>query len=350
MKQDYVPWLLELRKKKQLHPTVEEKLIDVLKQVAPNFHPVQEPLGLAGGRNDLLLYESTGRKVLFEIFASASQVSRDLRILDKTKAECKIAVLIDKEADPSIADRFFKENPEDNYPYIFIGELFEEPPIECVLKLRQLIFKDEEALFQRILRAKLGMPDFLTRCREYGVDILSPEDERTENITFIEVFIAVLATKLRNLGVKEEPLLALLVWISDPKAFEFVIRKVSWGFNLFLYTDMGETKAVYSDRELLDWLYIGYQISKPHILLSLNALVYEVLDKYFVDTAESDLDRSIHFTIGISQMYQDDQGRQLEISLPRNTKKIHIYRPRPPMDAKQEEISPEQYLEMVEFS
>ena len=52
---------------------------------------------------------------------------------------------------------------------------------------------------------------------------------------------------------------------------------------------MGDTKAVYSDRELLDWLYIGYKISEPHILLSLNALVYEVLDKYFADTAESDL-------------------------------------------------------------
>ena len=153
-RQDYIPWLLDLRKKKRLHPTVEEKLVGVLKQVAPDFHPVQEPLGLPGGRNDLLLFEFTGRKILFEIFASASQVSRDLRILDKTKADYKIAVLIDKDADPTVADHYFKENPEDNYPYIFIGELFEEPPVECVLKLRQLIFKDEEALFQRILRTK----------------------------------------------------------------------------------------------------------------------------------------------------------------------------------------------------
>lgn len=350
MRQVYVPWLLDLRKKKRLHPTVEGKLIEVLKQVAPDLYPVQEPLGLAGGRNDLLIFDFTGRKVLFEIFASASQVSRDLRILDKTKADYKIAVLIDRDADPKVADHYFKENPEDNYPYIFIGELFEEPPVECILKLRQLIFKEEEALFQRILRAKLGMPDFLTRCREYGVDILSPEDVKVDNITFVKVFLTVLATKLRNLGVKEDPLLALMVWISDPKAFEFVIRKISWGFNIFLYTDMGETKAVYSDRELLDWLYIGYQISKPHILLSLNALVYEVLDKYFVDTAGSDIDRSIHFTIGISQMYQDDQGRQIEISLPRNTKRIHIFRPRPPMDTEQEEILPKRYLDMIEFS
>jgi len=129
-----------------------------------------------------------------------------------------------------------------------------------------------------------------------------------------------------------------------------VIQKVSWGFNVFLYTDMGDTKAVYSDRELLDWLSIGCKISKPYILLSMNALVYEVLDNYFADTAAIYFDRSIHFTIGMSQMYQDSHGRQINISLPRNTKKIRINRPRPPMDTEQAELSPEQYLNMIEFS
>jgi len=217
MRQDYIPWLLDLRKKKRLHSTVEEQLVSVLKQVAPEFYPVQEPLGLAGGRNDLILFEFSGRKVLFEIFASASQVSRDLRIMDKTKADYKIAVLIDQDADPAVANRYLKENPEENYPFIFIRELFKEPPIDCILKLRQLIFSDEEAQFQRILRTKLGIPDFLTRCQEYGVDILSPEDVRTENVTFIKVFLTVLASKMRIFGVKEEQLLDMMVWVSDPK-------------------------------------------------------------------------------------------------------------------------------------
>jgi hypothetical protein len=73
----------------------------------------------------------TVKKVLFEIFDTRSQVSRDLRILDKTKADKKIAVIIEKEVDFTVFETFINENPEDKYPFIFIGKLFEEPPILC---------------------------------------------------------------------------------------------------------------------------------------------------------------------------------------------------------------------------
>ena len=97
-------------------------------------------MGLAGGRNDLLLFEFSGKKILFELFASRGQVSRDLRILDKTHADVKIAIIIDREVDAKVADAFLRENPESNYPFLFVSELFEEPPVECSLKLRELLF------------------------------------------------------------------------------------------------------------------------------------------------------------------------------------------------------------------
>ncbi len=124
-----------LRKDKQLHSVVEEKIISILSKIAPDLHPIREPLGLAGGRDDLMLFEFSARKVLFEIFASASQVSRDLRILDKTKAEVKIAVIIDKDIDSKVFEQFLRENPDDNYPFIFIGELMSDS-IDCILKLK----------------------------------------------------------------------------------------------------------------------------------------------------------------------------------------------------------------------
>jgi hypothetical protein len=69
------------------------------------------------GRNDLLLFDFQGRKVLFEIFATKGQVSRDLRILDKTRADKKIAVIIDKEVDPGVWEQIHKEKPEGNYAW-----------------------------------------------------------------------------------------------------------------------------------------------------------------------------------------------------------------------------------------
>ena len=77
--------------------------------------------------------------MLFEVFCSRSQVWRHLRILDKTDADIKVAVIVDKEVDSAVLAAFLKENPESDYPFLLISELFEEPPIMCSLKLSELV-------------------------------------------------------------------------------------------------------------------------------------------------------------------------------------------------------------------
>lgn len=99
---EYRQTLLTLRKANRLHTAVEDALMELLKEAVPDFHPVKEPQGIAGGRNDLMLFEFSGRKVVFEIFATRTQVSRDLLILHKTKANKKIAIIIDKEVDAGV--------------------------------------------------------------------------------------------------------------------------------------------------------------------------------------------------------------------------------------------------------
>src|SRR5262249_23612680 len=149
-------WLRDKRKQQALHDLVENQLVQVLKVVAPGFLPVKEIQGLPGGRNDLMLFDFQGRKVVFEVFASKSQVSRDLRILDLTKADKKIAVIIDREVDSGVWEKFHRENPENNYPWIFVSELFDRTAIErTALKLRQLVLGDDEAFFQRLLRERM---------------------------------------------------------------------------------------------------------------------------------------------------------------------------------------------------
>ncbi len=339
--------LRHLRKRKQLHSVVESRLVEIVYKVAPELHPIKEPLGLAGGRNDLMLFDFSGKKVLFEIFATASQVSRDLRIMDMTKADVKIAVIIDEDIDPKVLERFLRENPESNYPFIFVGELMAEPPIECSLKLRQLILGDEEAVFQRVLLSKLSMPNFPDRCRQERIDIPDLSSAESGQVTFRQVFLLLAATKLRRLGVNQERLIALMRWMSDRDVERYAIMKISAGLNTFLYTDMGDNMDICSDIELLDWLTIGHQVDKPFILLSLNALFAEILDTYHLQDFE--IDTSIRITIGRSMVYQTPNGRQISLSIPRNTRNITIYRPVGPMADDKEVITPSEYQSMMEF-
>lgn len=339
--------LRDLRKRKQLHSVVETRLVEIVSGIAPELHPIKEPLRLAGGRNDLMLFDFSGKKVLFEIFATASQISRDLRIMDMTKADVKIAVIIDKDADAKVLHRFLRENPESNYPFIFIGELLADPPMECSLKLRQLIFGDEEAVFQRILLKKLNRPSFVDRCRQEGIDIPDLSSAESGQVTLRQVFLALAAAKLRKLGLNQELLIALMRWMSKPDVERYVMMKISAGFNTFLYTDMEDNMGVYSDIELLDWLAIGHQLDRPFILLSLNALFAEILDMYAVQDFE--IDTSIRITIGRSTIYQTPDGREIDFSIPKNTQRIRIYRPSRPMADDKEEITPSEYQTMIEF-
>lgn len=114
---------------------MENHLIKVFNKIFPSSIAVKEIQGLAGGRNDLIFFEFNKRKVLFEIFASKSQVSRDLRILDKTNADVKIAIVIDKEVDESVIQQFLKENPENNYSFLFVSELFNHNGIYKLVEL-----------------------------------------------------------------------------------------------------------------------------------------------------------------------------------------------------------------------
>ncbi len=324
----YIQWVLQQRKSKLLHKAVEERLAQLLNRIAPDLHPIKEVQGLAGGRNDLLAFEFTGKKVLFEIIATKSQVSRDLRILDKTVADIKIAVIIDKEADPKVFDRFSKENPENNYPFIFIGELFVNPLTRsCAFKLYELIRGDEEAKFQRILNQKISARDFFKMCKEEGIEILSPDDLASKNVTFRKVLMMLLVGKLADLGINKNHTKKLLKWMSDEKLFEFVVMKIQHGFNTFLYTDMNETMAIYSDIELLDWIRASHMFPQAHILISLNSLFYEILDKYLKDSSEYQINREIRFTIGHSEMHQSEGGRAVIFSIPTNTKQIVVFRP-----------------------
>ncbi len=342
---DYPEQLLALRKARQLHTVVENRLIELLGVVTPSMHPLKELQGLAGGRNDLMLFEFSGKKVVLEVFATASQVSRDLLILHKTKADRKIAVIIDETVDPKIFERFIRENPDESFPFVFIGELFEDPPTNAYLKLRVLIAGDEEATFQRMLRAKISKANFLNWCKQHGINVFSGEELRNHDITYAQVFVAIVLLKCRKQGIAKGKLKSLGQWLSKQNTLNYIFFRVDAGFNMFLYTDLNENFAAYSDIELSDWIRAGHYFSQPYILLSLNAVIYELEDRYLKSGGPIlNPKREISVTIGASQVYESSEGRVAIYSLPSKIQSVVLL---PPM---QQDKTPDEYLELVRVS
>ena len=143
-----------------------------------------------------------------------------------------------------------------------------------------------------------------------------------------------ICAKILRQGFQRESLKKLAAWLSKPGALDYALMKVSLGFNVFLYSDLQENFGFYSDIELLDFLRIGFKIDAPCILLSMNATIYKVIDICF--GGDIDMDRGIAFTIGASQIFETETGRNVTFSIPATRSTTRRHRPsapRPTSDA-----------------
>ncbi len=111
-----------LKRSKQLHQTVEKRLSNLLTRLFPESCAVPEVSGVLGGRNDLMQFFPNGGRAVFELFASPSQVPQDLRLLEQSAADVKLAILLDREIDPKLADRFFHSKP-DSFPFQWLSQV-----------------------------------------------------------------------------------------------------------------------------------------------------------------------------------------------------------------------------------
>jgi hypothetical protein len=300
---------------------------------------------LAGGRNDLMLFEFSGKSVVVEVFATASQVSRDLLILHKTKADKKIAIILDKEIDAKIFDKFLKENPDNVFPFLFVREIFEDTPISAYLKLKEIITGDDEAKFRRMLNERLSSENFIEWCQHNGIEVLSPDDLEGGEVTYSKVFVTIALVKLKKQGISKDKLRKIGIWLSEERTLEYIFMKVDIGFNMFLYTNLEDHFAAYSDMELTDWIRAGHYFSKPHILMSLNATIYEIEDQYLKSGVPFlNPERKISMTIGAAQSHETSTGRTVIYSLPSKVESVILL---PPID---QDRPAEKYLELVKIS
>jgi len=128
-------------------------------------------------------------------------------------------------------------------------------------------------------------------------------------------------------GVARERVRNLGQWLSTDGLIEFVLRKVSAGMNAILYTDFLENFAVYSDTELADWIRASYLLPQPYVVMSLNAVIAEIDEKYLKGDVKILGDPKPSIYLGSSQVYESREGKMVIVSLPRDTGSIIMIPP-----------------------
>lgn len=110
----YSEAVLELRRQQKLHPFVEWRIKSLVAEARPEIHTQAEKWGISNGRIDLAAYVSARCVIHYELIATwrNNHVFRDVTSLLISRADSKLAVLIDTDVDQKVADRFFAAVPD----------------------------------------------------------------------------------------------------------------------------------------------------------------------------------------------------------------------------------------------
>ena len=295
--QNYIKWAKDAKKKKILHKEVETRLASLLSKIYPDSYQVLEVSGIPGGRNDLMQFSFSGRRVVIELFFSPGQVPQDLRLLEQSKADIKIAILLDDAIDPNLSKEYFHKKPE---PFPFLDLRFVMlPEFEkfCLARLKELI--DEESpivQMRRILSHPLG-EKLEGRFKKQLAEIeskLSTNDmnkEAKSDITGKELIAMRIISQIKKLGVPIERLRSLYAFILSSYDHTFTI--ISVGLQAFLITDLNGQHAIWADADLADDLIVcGEKDDTAYIVICLN----KFLNDFYMEQGLPYLPVKLHFS------------------------------------------------------
>jgi hypothetical protein len=170
-----------LKRGHDLHPLIERRLGALLEDIWPGAHAKPEPGEMPAGRADLGFYFADGRYAVFEIFVSVSQVPQDLRHLEQSNAEARIAILTDPLLDNgAIYREYYGKKPRDPFPAINVSDiLVAENEAAVKEKLKEYI---DEA-FSTTEQAPQSAEALASRLAELGLDNPKREDFGTNRFT-----------------------------------------------------------------------------------------------------------------------------------------------------------------------
>jgi hypothetical protein len=280
----FVEQLVQLRRTRQLHGRVAARLAELLAKLNSEAVAVPEVGGVLGGRNDLIQFSFNGRRVVFEIFATPSQVPQDLRLLEQAKADVKIAVLLDQEADEKLARAYFRKKP-DAFPYLWVSRVL-RPEVERITLAQLSEIADESATvarFRRLLVHPAGQS--LDRAfREQlakieaalGVSQPAPPAKLNGRRTLALKVVAA----VDELGMPVEHLRSLYAWLE--LAIDFGVELVTVGMQAYLITDLKDYRAIWSADDLADRIFWLRGCERPHIVMDLTELITTTLKDWGV--------------------------------------------------------------------
>ncbi len=306
--QDYLGAVGGLKSSHRLHGVVEARLDSLLSRLYPDAAGVREVAGVLGGRNDLMQFFFDGRRVVIELMFTPSQVPQDLRLLEQCSADVKIAVLLDREVDPRLADAYFHKRPE-SFPFLWLEWVMVRGwEGYCLARLKELI--DEEPAIGH-LRSILSTPTGLNLAEPLRAQLAEMERklrpylqtaERLEDLSAKEVIRRIILMEIGKLGVPKHRMLSLYVWLD--RGIEHAARLVLHGFQAFLITDLRGRHAIWSDGDLADDLIPGADDdSSASVVLCLNHIINSVWRAQGLETSSV----TWHF---VHSYYLDDQASE----------------------------------------
>ena len=283
--EDFPAYATELIRKKRLHHVAQERLSALLRRIEPNSAVVSEVSLVKGGRNDLVQFESCGRRAVFEIFVTPSQVPQDLRLLELATADTKVAVLLDSSVNPKLSDEYFHKKP-DSFPYIWVSDVVtRERECYCVAFLRELIGYD--SIMNRLHRLVTGpagprvqptLTALLDKLETSAGGTTQTSIGIGRRLTGIEWLSLCIAGRVHQLGVPVERLRSLYEWLKG--MVQHAMMLVGTGFTAFLVTDMKGNHAILTDTDVADELILcGSVQDTGHAVVCLNKIINDFAAK-----------------------------------------------------------------------
>jgi hypothetical protein len=122
----YKDIVLKLRRGNRLHDFVEWVLKRQIKETfGERFSLQPEKYGISNGRIDLAVYHTPRTIIHFELIATCrnGHVFRDTSSLLASRADEKLAILIDEDLEADVANNFFKAIPDGQVRSVFLREV-----------------------------------------------------------------------------------------------------------------------------------------------------------------------------------------------------------------------------------
>lgn len=133
-------------------------------KVSPGLYTLKESYGVTSGRTDTTSFSAKGRVIHVEVIASENMVLRDVTNLHQSSADLCITVLLDEKYDPKVAKAYYRANPKNLFPTIWLSDVLDVGKEDRVLgRLDELLQGPERQIEHVGAKTQARFNDYIER-------------------------------------------------------------------------------------------------------------------------------------------------------------------------------------------